>query len=145
MEVNPQMTATQRQGPLAGMRVLDLSHVMGRVGRLRATAEWLALLEKAGVPAGPVLSVQEMHAHPQTQACNMVQVVEHATAGKVQTLGLPIKFSDTPGAINRAAPVYGAQSREILKQAGYSPSEIDDLIAESVVAEPARLPGVQNA
>ena len=65
----------------------------------RSTAEWLALLEKAGVPAGPVLSVQEMHAHPQTTARDMVPVVEHATAGKVQTLGLPIKFSGTPGAI----------------------------------------------
>jgi crotonobetainyl-CoA:carnitine CoA-transferase CaiB-like acyl-CoA transferase len=111
----------------------------------RSTADWLALLEKAGVPAGPVLSVQEMHAHPQTKAREMVAVVEHATAGDVQTLGLPIKFSGTPGAIKRAAPVYGGQSREILDEAGYTFSEIDELIGENIVAEPSPPSGAQNA
>jgi crotonobetainyl-CoA:carnitine CoA-transferase CaiB-like acyl-CoA transferase len=102
----------------------------------RNTAEWLALLEKAGVPAGPVLSIAEMHAHPQTQARDMVTTVEHARAGQVQTLGLPIKFSATPGAIAGAAPVYGQHSRAILEEAGYGPADIDELIAEAVVAEP---------
>jgi crotonobetainyl-CoA:carnitine CoA-transferase CaiB-like acyl-CoA transferase len=102
----------------------------------RSTAEWLALLEKAGVPAGPVLSIAEMHAHPQTQARDMVTTVEHARAGQVQTLGLPIKFSATPGAIAGAAPVYGQHSRAILEEAGYGPADIDELIAEAVVAEP---------
>jgi len=111
----------------------------------RSTAEWLALLEKASVPAGPVLSVQEMHTHPQTKARDMVPVVEHATAGQVQTLGLPIKFSGTPGAIKYAAPVYGEHSREILKQAGYGSSEIDELLAENVVAEPSQPAGAQTA
>ena len=113
--------------------------------RLRSTAEWLALLEKAGVPSGPVLSVQEMHAHPQTAAREMVTVVEHATVGKVQTLGLPIKFSGTPGAVKGPAPVYGEHGREILEQAGYTRSEIDTLVAENVVAEPSTPSGVQNA
>ena len=53
----------------------------------RTTSEWLALLEKAGVPAGPVLSIQEMHAHPQTQARDMVTSVEHARAGRVLRSG----------------------------------------------------------
>ena len=103
----------------------------------RTTAEWLAILEKAGVPAGPVLSIQEMHAHPQTKAREMVPVVDHAIAGKVQTLGLPIKFSGTPGAIVRGAPVYGQHSRELLREAGYQDSEIEDLLVENVVAEPS--------
>jgi crotonobetainyl-CoA:carnitine CoA-transferase CaiB-like acyl-CoA transferase len=103
----------------------------------RTTAEWLAILEKAGVPAGPVLSIQEMHAHPQTKARDMVPVVDHAIAGKVQTLGLPIKFSGTPGAIVRGAPVYGQHSRELLREAGYQDSEIENLLVENVVAEPS--------
>ena len=103
----------------------------------RSTAEWLELLASAGVPAGPVLSTTEMQAHPQTKARDMVLSVEHATAGEVQTLGLPVKFSATPGAVARAAPVYGQHSREILEEAGYQPSEIDQLIAEKVVAEPS--------
>ena len=103
----------------------------------RSTAEWLELLASAGVPAGPVLSTTEMQAHPQTNARDMVLSVEHATAGEVQTLGLPVKFSATPGAVARAAPVYGQHSREILQEAGYQPSEIDQLIAEKVLAEPS--------
>ena len=121
------------------------SFIFGMQFRLRSTAEWLALLEKAGVPSGPVLSVQEMHAHPQTAAREMVTVVEHATVVKVQTLGLPIKFSGTPGAVKDPAPVYGEHGRKILEQAGYTRSEIDTLVAENVVAEPSTPSGVQNA
>jgi crotonobetainyl-CoA:carnitine CoA-transferase CaiB-like acyl-CoA transferase len=103
----------------------------------RPTADWLDLLEKAGVPAGPVLSITEMHAHPQTMARHMVPVVEHATAGTVRTIGLPVKFSATPGAITCAAPVYGQHTREMLTEAGYPGDEIDDLFRGNVVAEPA--------
>jgi crotonobetainyl-CoA:carnitine CoA-transferase CaiB-like acyl-CoA transferase len=103
----------------------------------RPTADWLEMLEKAGVPAGPVLSITEMHAHPQTTARHMVPVVEHATAGAVRTIGLPVKFSATPGAITSAAPVYGQHTRGILTEAGYPGDEIDDLFRENVVAEPA--------
>ena len=99
----------------------------------RTTAEWLTLLEKAGVPAGPVLSIREMHAHPQTIAREMVPEVEHPVAGKVQTIGLPVKFSKTPGKVAGPAPLHGQHSREILAELGYSEGEIDGLIAERAV------------
>ena len=76
----------------------------------RTTADWLEMLEKAGVPAGPVLSIAEMHAHPQTKARNMVPTVEHAKAGQVQTIGLPVKFSAGPGTSARGAR-YTASTR----------------------------------
>jgi crotonobetainyl-CoA:carnitine CoA-transferase CaiB-like acyl-CoA transferase len=106
--------------------------------RQRTTAQWLSLLEKAGVPAGPVLSVTEMHAHPQARARDMVPMVEHAVAGKVQTLGLPVKFSATPGGVVSGAPTLGQHSRDVLAEAGYSPREIDDLIEAGVVGQPSR-------
>ena len=99
----------------------------------RTTTEWLTLLEKAGVPAGPVLSIREMHAHPQTIAREMVPEVEHPVAGKVQTIGLPVKFSKTPGKVAGPAPLHGQHSREILAELGYSEGEIDGLIAERAV------------
>src|SRR5262249_37025156 len=108
-------------------------------------SEWLALLEKAGVPAGPVLSIQEMHAHPQTQARDMVTTVEHARAGRGQTLGLPLKFSATPGHTASAAPMDWPPSRGILDEAGYSPSQIDELVAQGVVAEPPPRAGDEKA
>ena len=110
----------------------------------RSTNQWLESLAKAGVPAGPVLSITEMHGHPQTAARDMVLTVEHAKAGAVQTLGLPVKFSGTPGAVHRAAPVYGQHSRAILQEAGYERAEIDRLVADNVVAEPARQPGAES-
>ena len=99
----------------------------------RTTAEWLTALEKAGVPAGPVLSITEMHAHPQAIARQMVPTVTHPKAGKMQTIGLPVKFSETPGKVETAAPLLGQHTREVLAEIGYSAHEIDDLLANGAV------------
>ena len=118
----PEIAGDARFADNAG-RMANLAELIAALTpyfKRRTTAEWLALLEKAGVPAGPVLSVKEMHAHPQTKARDMVTAVEHAGAGLVETLGLPIKFSATPGVVASAAPVYGQHTREILEQAGYA-------------------------
>lgn len=106
----------------------------------RTTAEWLALLEKAGVPAGPVLSIREMHAHPQTIAREMVPELEHPVAGKMQTIGLPVKFSKTPGKVASPAPLFGQHTREILAEIGYSEAEIEQLIADRAVGTPDHRP-----
>jgi crotonobetainyl-CoA:carnitine CoA-transferase CaiB-like acyl-CoA transferase len=143
----PEIAGDARFSDNAG-RMANLPQLVAALAphfKRRATAEWLAILGKAGVPAGPVLSILEMHAHPQTKARDMVPVVDHAIAGKLQTLGMPIKFSGTPGAIVRGAPVYGQHSREILREAGYADSEIGDLLAENVVAEPSCSSGGQDA
>ena len=98
------------------------------------TAEWMAIFEASGLPAGPVLSIAEMHADPQTLARNMVVEVEHSRVGKVKTMGLPVKFSDTPGGVRHGAPVMGEHSRAILLEAGYSAEEINNLLTEGAVA-----------
>ncbi|MEZ5844931.1 MAG: CoA transferase [Hyphomicrobiaceae bacterium] len=102
----------------------------------RTTAAWLARLEQAGVPAGPVLSIGEMHHHPQAIAREMVPTVEHPRAGSVQTIGLPVKFSATPGCVARPAPLHGEHTREILAEAGFTPAEISALIEAGAVGEP---------
>jgi crotonobetainyl-CoA:carnitine CoA-transferase CaiB-like acyl-CoA transferase len=101
--------------------------------KARTTAEWLEILDRAGVPAGPVLSVTEMHRHPQVVARQMVPEVEHPVAGRMQTLGLPVKFSRTPGGVRAPAPVFGQHSREVLREAGYTDAEVDRLIAGGAV------------
>ena len=73
----------------------------------RTTDDWLKLLEAAGVPAGPVLNIAEMHRDPQAIARDMVVSAEHSRLGPVKTLGLPVKFSATPGGVLRGAPLYG--------------------------------------
>ncbi len=100
----------------------------------QTTAAWLAIFDKIGLPAGPVLSVAEMHADPQTLAREMVVEVEHSRAGKVKTLGLPVKFSDTPGRVRHGAPVLGEHTHEILLEAGYSADEIRNLVEVEAIA-----------
>ena len=99
----------------------------------RSSAEWLARLEKVGVPAGPVLNIQQMHCDPQALARAMVVETTHPTAGRVKSIGLPLKFSETPGSVTRPAPRFGQDTRDVLREAGYSDSEIDHLAATGAV------------
>jgi crotonobetainyl-CoA:carnitine CoA-transferase CaiB-like acyl-CoA transferase len=63
-------------------------------------------------------------ADPQTVARKMVVEVEHSTLGPVQTIGLPVKFSATPGKVRTGAPVYGEHTREVLREYGFKEEDI---------------------
>ena len=93
----------------------------------RSSAEWLSALERAKVPAGPVLDVAQMHADPQTIAREMVTDAVHSRLGPVKTIGAPVKFSETPASVRRGAPVFGEHTREVLHEHGFSSSDIDRL------------------
>jgi len=113
----------------------DLSATLAPVFKAETSEIWLARLEAGGVPAGPVLDVNAMHRDPQALAREMVVEVEHSRVGRMKTLGLPVKFSDTPGRVHGPAPLLGEHSRAILAEAGYTASEIDGLIDRGVVRE----------
>jgi crotonobetainyl-CoA:carnitine CoA-transferase CaiB-like acyl-CoA transferase len=102
----------------------------------RSTAEWLERLEATGVPAGPVMDIAEMQADPQTLAREMVVETTHPVAGRVRTIGLPVKFSETPGSVRRPAPVFGEHTREVLREHGFSDAEIDEMAAQGTVQMP---------
>jgi len=94
---------------------------------------WIDKLESAGVPAGPINNVAEALRHPQTLARDMLVELEHPLAGPMRALGFPIKFSRSPAAITRPAPLLGEHSREILSEFGYSAASIDALIEQKIV------------
>ncbi len=110
-----------------------LESALNAVFETKTTDAWLAILEEGGFPAGPVLSVGAMHADPQALARDMIVATEHPVAGRVQTLGLPVKFSATPGGVERPAPVLGQHSREVLTELGYGEREIARLLDEGSV------------
>ncbi|MCJ2115443.1 CoA transferase [Methylobacterium sp. J-001] len=113
----------------------DLAATLAPIFRAATSEAWLARLEAGGVPAGPVLDVNAMHRDPQALAREMVVEVAHTRIGPMKTLGLPVKFSDTPGRVHGAAPLLGEHSRAILAEAGYTAAEIDGLIDRGVVRE----------
>src|SRR4030088_3470855 len=84
----------------------------------------LSALEEAGVPCGPVNNMLQALADPQTIAREMVVEVEHSSLGPVKTLGLPIKFSQTPGKVRSGAPRYGEHTSAVLSAYGFGADEI---------------------
>ena len=112
---------------------VELAEALAPIIRTRTSADWLARLEAAGVPAGPVLDVAAMHRDPQTLAREMVTEAPHTKLGPVKTLGVPVKFSATPGGITRGAPLLGEHTREVLAEYGYSEAEVEALIGDGAV------------
>jgi crotonobetainyl-CoA:carnitine CoA-transferase CaiB-like acyl-CoA transferase len=102
----------------------ELEAALNAILRQRTTDAWLAVFEAGGLPAGPVLSIAEMHAHPQTVAREMAPVVDHPVAGRMQTIGMPVKFGGTPGGVRRPAPLLGQHTAEVLGEAGFGPDQI---------------------
>ncbi len=94
----------------------------------KSSGEWLEVLEKCGVPAGPILNVSEVWNDPQIQARNMEVTLEHPTAGKIKNIGLAAKLYSTPGRITKPAPLLGQHTREVLMNAGYSKKNIEALV-----------------
>lgn len=102
--------------------------ILSEIFSTRSTAEWISLLEKAGIPAGPIFTVEEVLEHEQTKAREMVVAMEHPKAGRIRLTGIPIKLSDTPGKIKTPPPVAGQHTEEILRNVlGYSKEKIEEL------------------
>lgn len=105
-----------------------LTEQLQPIFRTRSVSYWLEALQSAAVPCGPILSINEMLADPQTSARAMRVTTRHATLGDVETLGNPIKCSSAQSAQLRAAPVLGQHTIEALQGIGYSAAEIREFL-----------------
>jgi crotonobetainyl-CoA:carnitine CoA-transferase CaiB-like acyl-CoA transferase len=83
-----------------------------------------------------VLDIAQMHKDPQALAREMIVETTHPTAGQVKSIGLPIKFSGTPGGVRTAAPLLGQHTREVLRERGFSDAEIDQMAAQGAIQTP---------
>lgn len=112
---------------------LELSRLIQEVFLQRTSIEWIEAFQKAGIPTGPIKTVAEALDDPHVHAREMVVEVDHPAIGRMKTLGVPVKLSETPGAVLRAAPTLGQHNDEILVELGYSESEIVSLHDAGVV------------
>jgi len=118
-------------------RMANLDALVALMDRVLATgtrAHWIAAFDAAGVPVGPVNTMNEALADPQALARGMIVDLVHPQAGATKALGCPVHFSATPTAVTRPAPMLGEHTREVLAQAGYSDADIEAFVAEGVVA-----------
>ena len=90
----------------------------------RTVREWMDLLGAAGVPCGRIRNVAEVCTNPQLVERGKVVERPHPTAGAVRMIGQPIELSDTPARIETAPPLLGEQTDAVLREAGYSETEI---------------------
>ncbi len=91
-------------------------------------------LDEAGVPNGPIWSLDQTLTSEQAYALEMVKEVEHPTCGKIKVTGVPVKLSQTPGAVELPPPTLGQHTEEILTRVlDYSKSEVEKLKKEKVI------------
>jgi crotonobetainyl-CoA:carnitine CoA-transferase CaiB-like acyl-CoA transferase len=101
----------------------------------KTTAEWIAVFDKTGVPAGPVHTIEEALTHPQALAREMVVESVHPQAGLVKGVGFPVKFSEQPRTPAMPAPGLGQHTVQVLREFGFRDDEITDLVSDKVVLD----------
>jgi crotonobetainyl-CoA:carnitine CoA-transferase CaiB-like acyl-CoA transferase len=100
----------------------------------KTTQEWLEILLAEDIWCAPVNDYAAVERDPQVLENEMIVEWEHPKAGPVRGVGIPVKFSDTPGEIRRPAPLLGEHAEEILREfAGYGDEEIRELQAAGAV------------
>jgi crotonobetainyl-CoA:carnitine CoA-transferase CaiB-like acyl-CoA transferase len=100
----------------------------------RSRDEWIAAFAAAGLPTGPINTVDQVFRDPQVLHRGMVQEVTHPTAGPVKLVGIPVKFSETPGEIRLPPPLLGQHTEEVLGGLlGLDRDQIEALRADGVI------------
>ena len=105
----------------------DLAEEIGRIFPLKTRGEWIELLQSVGVTAIENVAIPEFRDDPNVRRAGLVVTREHGDLGKVDHLGTTARLSGTPMRLGRTSPILGAETEEILREAGYTPQEIEAL------------------
>ncbi len=100
----------------------------------RTAEEWQEMFDEAGIPSGPINTIDKVVTNEQVVARDMIVEVEHPVAGETRIPGIPIKLSRTPGEIHKASPVLGEDTEKLLKQyLGLTPEQLVELREKQVI------------
>lgn len=125
-----------KRGPRSA-HAKDVYDAMEAALATRTSAEWLALLGNADIPAAPVYTLQNLLDDPHLNDVDFFQLEDHPTEGTVRAMRLPMHFSGSPLMNRRPTPHIGEHTVELLREAGLTTAEIDKLLADGVVSATA--------
>jgi crotonobetainyl-CoA:carnitine CoA-transferase CaiB-like acyl-CoA transferase len=120
----------------SGRRVKNRAALTEEINRALAphpAEHWIEVLNREGIPSGPILTVEEMFKHPQIAAREMLLKLPHPTLGEYLTTGLAAKLEMTPGRITRP-PLVGEHTDEVLASHGYTAEDLKRLRDTGVIA-----------
>jgi formyl-CoA transferase len=110
-----------------------LNDLIAKITPAKSSAEWIDLLTKAGVPAGPIYKMNEVFADPQVKHLRMARKVKHAKLGEIELVGQAVSLSRTPWEMRRPSPERGEHTDEVLRELGYQGQDISRLKNEGVI------------
>ena len=111
-----------------------LSSLVKAILAQRTTAEWMAVFGAAGVPCGPINTLDQVYRHPQVVHREMVFEMEHPLAGPVPLTSNPIHFREAPIRYEVPPPLLGQHTREVLTDVlGLSPAQLEELSAAKAI------------
>jgi crotonobetainyl-CoA:carnitine CoA-transferase CaiB-like acyl-CoA transferase len=125
--------ADYRTGPLRSRHRRALNAAIERITVARDSAQWIERLNTAGVPTGPIYSIDQVFADPQVKHLGIAQPVDHPTLGQIELVGQAVSLSRTPSRLNTASPDPGEHTDRILTEVGYSAADIAGLHERRVV------------
>ncbi len=99
----------------------------------KKSAEWVEILNRAGVPCGPIYTMDRVFADPQVRHLQAVAEVEHPKLGRLRIINQPVKLSRTPARVASASPERGAHTEEVLREIGYDAATIAKLRKDRIV------------
>lgn len=111
----------------------EIGRLLDEAFSKKTRVEWQQIFREAKMRCDPCLTYEEVCAHPQMEANEMIYTTNHPVRGEVKMLGLPVKLKKSPGHPQGPSPLLGEHTEEILLKLGYTSEEIADLEAEGII------------
>ena len=119
--------------PLRAKNRKALNEEINRITVTKTSAQWVADLNAAGVPAGPIYTLDQVFADPQVQHIGAAATVHHPVLGDIQVVNQAVGLSRTPASMARATPEQGESTAEVLTDLGFSAEQIEALRTQRIV------------
>lgn len=132
----PKIFAQDARFGSQGTRLENIDHVYGFLGeifRTRSTSEWLALLERADIPAARMYSIEDILADPHLEETGYIQHVKHPSEGEILDTANPTEWSHSVPERRHHAPRLGENTVELLREFGYADERIQELLSDAAI------------